>query len=655
MPSDLKKKKAQAKKEAAKKGKSAAKKVEEVVEEPAPAAGESANGDEGSTSANGAASAPPTRTRTLSHHDRDADYEGSDDDNEEVTNKLAQELESMDLCSERVQKNRAVTGVLASHPDARDIHIINMTITFHGAELFLDTKLELNVGRRYGLLGLNGCGKSTLFAAIKNKELPIPQHTDIFLLQREMEPSDKTALECVMEVDEERIRLETEAEDLALKEDQESVDRLMEVYERLDEMDATKAQTRAALILAGLGFTPMMQQKQVKHFSGGWRMRISLARALFVRPSLLLLDEPTNHLDLNACVWLEQELKTYPRCLVIISHSQDFLNGVCTNILHIQDQKIKLYGGNYDQFCITRAELEGHQQKRFKWEQDQIAHMKDYIARFGHGSRKLARQAQSKEKVLQKMVDGGLTKQVKGDKTLTFYFPDPGYIPPPVVMIQNVSFSYGPDKPLIYKSIDMGIDLDRRVALVGPNGAGKSTLLKLIAGELDPTDGLIRRHSHIRFGRYHQHLHEMLDINCSPIEFMMRCFPELKELDDVRKKLGRYGLTGAQQMCPIKALSDGQRCRIIFAWLAQKAPHLLLLDEPTNHLDIETIDSLAEAINDFEGGLLLVSHDFRLISQVAEEIWVCENQTVTTWEGDIFTYKEQLRKQIMKQMAKMQK
>jgi ATP-binding cassette subfamily F protein 2 len=425
-------------------------------------------------------------------------------------------------------------------------------------------------------------------------------------------------------------------------------ERLITVYERLDELDADLAETRAAGILNGLGFTPDMQRKQVKHFSGGWRMRIALARALFVKPALLLLDEPTNHLDLNACVWLEEELRNYKRCLVVISHSQDFLNGVCTNIIHMRKKKLKYYTGNYNQYIKTREELDENQMKRYKWEQDQMNHMKDYIARFGHGSKKLARQAQSKEKVLAKMVDSGLTEKVLSDKTLTFFFPDCGKLPPPVIQVQNVSYRYAPDKPWIYRNLDFGIDLDRRVALVGPNGAGKSTILKLIAAELEPTDGIIRRHSHIRIGRYHQHLHEMLDINLSAIQFMQKCYPEIKEMDEMRKKLGRYGLTGQQQVCPIRALSDGQRCRIIFAWLAEKAPHLFLLDEPTNHLDIETIDSLADALNDFEGGMMLVSHDFRLIQQVAKEIWICENQTITKWDGDIFSYKKYLSDTIRK-------
>ncbi|XP_032801967.1 ATP-binding cassette sub-family F member 2 [Petromyzon marinus] len=555
---------------------------------------------------------------------------------------LAEQLDEMEL---KKAEARACTGVLASHPNSMDVHIINMSLTFHGQELLSDTQLELNSGRRYGLIGLNGTGKSMLLSTIGTRELPIPEHIDIYHLTREMAPSDKTALQCVMEVDTERIVLEKEAERLA-HEDSES-EKLMEIYERLEELDASKAEMRAARILHGLGFSPAMQRKKMKDFSGGWRMRVALSRALFIRPFMLLLDEPTNHLDLDACVWLEEELKTFKRILIVISHSQDFLNGVCTNIIHLHNRKLKVFTGNYDQYVKTRLELEDHQMKKFNWEQDQIAHMKNYIARFGHGSAKLARQAQSKEKTLQKMVASGLTERIVNDKTLSFFFPACGKIPPPVIMVQHVSFKYTEDGPLIYKALEFGIDLDSRVALVGPNGAGKSTLLKLLAGELLPTDGMIRKHSHVKIGRYHQHLTEQLDLDLSPLDYMMKCYPDVKEKEDMRKIIGRYGLTGKQQVSPIRSLSDGQKCRVCFAWLAWQTPHMLFLDEPTNHLDMETIDALAEAINEFEGGMMLVSHDFRLIQQVAQEIWVCEHATITKWKGGIQAYKEHLKNKVV--------
>jgi len=328
------------------------------------------------------------------------------------------------------------------------------------------------------------------------------------------------------------------------------------------------------------------------------------------------------------------------------------LNGVCNNILLLEKKCLTTYGGNYDTFMRTKCELMEAQMKQYNWEQDQIAHMKNYIARFGHGSAKLARQAQSKEKTLAKMVAGGLTEKVTSQHSVSFYFYSCGEIPPPVIMIENVSFRYSDNTPFIYKNLEFGVDLDTRLALVGPNGAGKSTLLKLIYGDLIPTEGMIRRHNHLKMARYHQHMHELLEMDLSPLDYMLKMFPAIKERDEMRKIIGRYGITGKAQTAPIKQLSDGQKCRVVFAWLSHQVPHMLLLDEPTNHLDMETIDALADAINNFEGGVVLVSHDFRLIDQVADTIWICEKQTVTKWEGDILSYKDHLKAKVMKESKK---
>ncbi|XP_057455914.1 ABC transporter F family member 1 [Lotus japonicus] len=553
---------------------------------------------------------------------------------DKAADKLANGIADMQI------SDRTCTGVLCSHPLSRDIRIESLSVTFHGHDLIVDSELELNYGRRYGLLGLNGCGKSTLLTAIGHRELPIPEHMDIYHLTREIEASDMSALEAVVSCDEERLRLEKEAETLAAQDDG-GGETLERIYERLEALDASTAEKRAAEILHGLGFDKKMQAKKTRDFSGGWRMRIALARALFINPTILLLDEPTNHLDLEACVWLEESLKNFDRIMVVISHSQDFLNGVCTNIIHMQSKQLKMYTGNYDQYVQTRSELEENQMKQYKWEQEQISNMKEYIARFGHGSAKLARQAQSKEKTLAKMERGGLTEKVARDSVLVFRFVDVGKLPPPVLQFVEVSFGYTPDN-LIYKNIDFGVDLDSRIALVGPNGAGKSTLLKLMTGELGPTDGMVRRHNHLRIAQYHQHLAEKLDMEMSALLYMMREYPGVEE-EKMRAAIGKFGLSGKAQIMPMKNLSDGQRSRVIFAWLAYRQPQMLLLDEPTNHLDIETIDSLAEALNEWDGGLVLVSHDFRLINQVAHEIWVCENQAVKKWEGGIMDFKRHLK------------
>ncbi|THG17511.1 hypothetical protein TEA_011423 [Camellia sinensis var. sinensis] len=460
--------------------------------------------------------------------------------------KLTNEVDALQI------SDRTCTGVLCSHPLSRDIRIESLSLTFHGHDLIVDSELELNYGRRYGLLGLNGCGKSTLLTSIGCRELPIPEHMDIYHLSREIEASDMSSLEAVMSCDEERLRLEKEAEALAGQDDG-GGEALERIYERLEAMDAATAEKRAAEILYGLGFNKKMQEKKTRDFSGGWRMRIALARALFIYPTILLLDEPTNHLvsyeyrvltgcgyayryggtrsyglDLEACVWLEETLKKFDRILVVVSHSQDFLNGVCTNIIHMQSKTLKLYTGNYDQYVQTRSELEENQMKQYKWEQEQISSMKEYIARFGHGSAKLARQAQSKEKTLAKMERGGLTEKVARDKILVFRFTDVGKLPPPVLQFVEVTFGYTPDN-LIYKNLDFGVDLDSRVALVGPNGAGKSTLLKLMTGDLVPLDGMVRRHNHLRIAQFHQHLTEKLDLELSALQFMIKEYPELRK------------------------------------------------------------------------------------------------------------------------------
>jgi ATP-binding cassette subfamily F protein 2 len=535
---------------------------------------------------------------------------------------------------------------------SRDIKVEALSVLFHGRELVKEATLALNYGRRYGLIGVNGCGKSTLMTAIGNRMIPVADYIDIFHLSHEMEASELTALEAVLSVDEEKKILEREAEklsDLLMDENVANSDaadeinlQISEIYERLDKMESGAAEAKAAQILHGLGFTSAMQAQKTKDFSGGWRMRISLSRALFLEPTLLLLDEPTNHLDMEAVVWLEEYLKTFNKILLMVSHSQDFMNNVCTNIIHFTQKGLIYYTGNYDTYIKTKFEKDENQAKKYQWEQDQIKNMKEYIARFGHGSAKLARQAQSKEKVLAKMEREGLTDKVHKDKVLSFYFPDPDQLPPPVLQFQEVCFGYPGKKPL-YKKLDLGIDLDSRIALVGPNGAGKTTLLKLMSGELTPTEGMVRPHNRLKIAKFTQHFVDVLSMDVSPLEYMQREFPGIPN-EKMSAWLGRFGITGDVQFQRIEHLSDGQKSRLVFSWMAYQEPHILLLDEPTNHLDIETIDSLAQAINAFSGGVVLVSHDMRLISRMAEEIWMCDKGKVEPYKGTIEDYKKELRR-----------
>lgn len=543
--------------------------------------------------------------------------------------------------------DRTCTGSLVSRENSRDVRIENFSLSYFGRNLVTDSVLEINHGRRYGLIGQNGSGKSTFLKSIAAREVPIPSLIDIWHLSEEVEASDRTAIQAVTDlVEAEKSRLEAEEERLLEEEGPES-EALMYVYDRLEALDPSTFESRAAALLHNLGFSSTMMNKMTKDMSGGWRMRVALARALFIKPTLLLLDEPTNHLDLNACVWLEEYLKTWENTLIIVSHSQDFLNGVCTNTIHLSFKKLVYYGGNYDTFMKTKEELETNQMKHFAKQQEEIADIKKFIASCGTYSN-LVKQAKSRQKVLDKMEAAGLVQEVQKERTFSFYFDDPGSLPNPIVNFDEVAFSYsGEKKDYLYQHLTFGIHTDSRIALVGPNGAGKSTLLKLMVGDLTATSGRVDRNPHLVIGRYHQHSTDQLDLSMTPLDFFKREFPLLKLDDEVwRSVLGRYGVNSTMQLTPMMQMSDGQKSRLVFAIIKLKTPNLLLFDEPTNHLDMECIDALADALNEFQGGLVLVSHDFRLISQVAKEIWLCDHKTVKPFKGDIKAYKEMLKKEM---------
>jgi ATP-binding cassette subfamily F protein 2 len=417
------------------------------------------------------------------------------------------------------------------------------------------------------------------------------------------------------------------------------------IYARIDELDPASFESKAGELLHGLGFSQQMMSKKTRDLSGGWRMRVALAKALFIRPMILLLDEPTNHLDLDACVWLEDYLKKYDHILLLISHSQDFLDGVCTNIMHLRQAKLTYYTGNYSTYVKTRKEKEVNQMKEYEKQQGEIEHLKKFISSCGTYAN-LVKQAKSKQKIIDKMEAAGLVERVVPDLVFSFRFKDSGKLPPPVLGFDDVGFAYsGLEKDLLYTGLNLSVDSDSRVSLVGPNGAGKSTLLKLMLGELQVTQGAISRHRHLKLGLYHQHSTDNLDLEKTPVEYMRAKFAG--EIQEWRAKLGQFGISGNDQMVPIGHLSDGQRSRIVFCEIAMNNPNILLLDEPTNNLDIECIDSLAEAINAFDGGVVLVSHDFRLISQVTNQIWLCDKKQVKPWKGDINSYKEYLKKSVL--------
>jgi len=552
-----------------------------------------------------------------------------------------------------------ITGVLASRPASVDVRIEQVTMSMFGKELIQDTNIILNHSRKYGLIGSNGSGKSTLLACMAARELPIHDHIDIWHVHQEADPMPVSALQAVMDVAaKEYQRLEELVLKLCEEDPEGNADILEALGDKLDKMAPETFEADAGQLLHGLGFIEEMMHKETKDMSGGWRMRVALAQALFKKPTLLLLDEPTNHLDLGACVWLEEYLATYPTSIVLTSHSEDFMNGVCTDIMQLTvDQKLVYWGGNYDSYVKTRTELEVNQTKAWEKEQTDIKHLEEFIRSCGTYSN-LRKQADSKQKVIDKMKEKGLTEKPKSDLRYEFRFPDAEKLPPPVLAFDNMSFSYsGEKKDYLYTKTGFGIDLDSRISLVGPNGAGKSTLLKLMRGELEPTEGDVKRHNHLRIGVYNQHSNEVLEDDKTPLEMLMEKYAdgvtttsgvEKLDRDQWRAKLGKYGVNGELQTRKMGTMSDGQKSRVCFVLISLVNPHLLLLDEPTNHLDMQCIDALADAIKAFSGGVVLVSHDFRLIDQVAQEIWVCD-KGVTTWKSDIKSYKTHLSTTMKKQ------
>lgn len=425
------------------------------------------------------------------------------------------------------------------------------------------------------------------------------------------------------------------------------------IYDRLDALDASAAEARATSILHGLGFTTAMQSMKTREFSGGWRMRVALARALFL-PTVecLILDEPTNHLDMDAVLWLEEYLAKWDRILFFVCHSQDFLNNVCTHIVRLDMtyKKLRYYAGNYDTYMQTRRDQDMVQTRAYEAEQRDISEIKDFIARFGHGTVKMVRQAQSREKLLQKKLEAGLTEMPEADPEYDWTFPDAGQLPVPVLSIENVSFNYPGGKEL-YSKVDFGVDLQTRVALVGPNGAGKTTLIKLLTGELHPTKGQIKKNMHLKISRFTQHFEDKLDLSMTPMDFFKLKLMPKESIEKIRSLLGRFGCSGPQQSQVMDQLSAGQKARIVFAIIAYEKPHLVMLDEPTNPLDMESIDALARCVNAFKGGVIMISHDMRLISQCAEQIYICDNKEIKRYEGDIMKFKMHTKTANQKKLA----
>mmetsp|Transcript_20628 Transcript_20628/g.62966 ORF Transcript_20628/g.62966 Transcript_20628/m.62966 type:complete len:912 (-) Transcript_20628:585-3320(-) len=645
-----------------------------------------------------------------------------------------------------------------------DIICPKFSISMGGKPLFKDARLALVHGRRYGLIGPNGCGKSTLMHAIgygSNEDIKkaIPPNTDILLVEQEVAASDEiTALQMVVLADTKRTALLDEArvlerlsdaynmsldENNAITPDElekggvryvkekmleggpftvgtkckyqgrevtvlEEIDkdgditiqdtfdpdgeiaaRLSEVYDELSDIGADSAEQRASAILSGLQFLEEQKSMPTASFSGGWRMRISLARALFRKPRLLLLDEPTNHLDLHAVIWLEGYLQKWKHTLVVVSHDRDFLTTVCTDTLHCWQSKLQHYSGSYDTFAkIFSTRLEEYQaeytrqQKKIKdlrrqgkvgkdlgkkdGGADTVAYKKQMAMVLGKASQK-QRELATFGGAGEDEDEGELLEEIKG-LNMKITFPVAGEIPMPILAVDDVSFHYvtevedpaNPDGPPIKKAgrtlfsgVDFGLNMDSRVALVGANGTGKSTLLKLMLGELEPTEGEVRQSRMCKIGFYNQHSTDQLAKGVrlakgellTPVSYLHHTFPEMN-VQAIRNALGRFGLEGHHHLQEISTLSGGQKSRVVFVEMGLRRTHLLLLDEPTNHLDLETVDCLVDGLRAFEGGVMVITHNVELINRVCNEIWVIEEGKVNRFPGEFEEYRDMLAEQL---------
>lgn len=533
--------------------------------------------------------------------------------------------------------------------NASDIKLERFSISAHGKELFVNADLLIVAGRRYGLVGPNGKGKTTLLKHIANRALSIPPNIDVLLCEQEVVADDTPAVQAVLKADTRRLKLLEEEKRLQVRLERGEdcvAERLEKVYEELRAIGAAAAEAKARRILAGLSFTPEMQSRPTKKFSGGWRMRVSLARALFMEPTLLMLDEPTNHLDLNAVIWLNNYLQGWKKTLLIVSHDQSFLDEVCTDIIHLDYQKLYYYRGNYLTFKKMYVQKQKELQKQYDKQEKKLKELKA-----GGKSTKQA-EKQTKDALTRKQQKGkkkgaqeeesleapDLLKRPK-EYTVKFTFPNPPPLSPPILGLHSVDFGYEGQKPL-FKNVDFGIDMDSRICIVGPNGVGKSTLLLLLTGRLNPTKGEMRKNHRLKVGFFNQQYADQLTMEETATEYLMRNFN--LPYQDGRKCLGRFGLESHAHTIQISKLSGGQKARVVFAELSCRQPDVLILDEPTNNLDIESIDALSEAINEYKGAVIIVSHDARLITETQCQLWVVEDCTVNHIDGDFDDYKREV-------------
>jgi ATP-binding cassette subfamily F protein 3 len=504
-----------------------------------------------------------------------------------------------------------------------------------GRALLDHANAQIPEGCKLGLVGRNGIGKSTLLDLVRGRLLPddgdiiLPRDWRIGFLAQEAPSGSGTPLATVLAADRERARLLAELDAGAAPE------RIAEIEACLEGIGARAAPGRAARILAGLGFDAAMQESAIDALSGGWRMRVALAAVLFAEPDLLLLDEPTNHLDMEASLWLERYLRRYRHSFILVSHDRQLLNAATTSVLHLDAGKLTLYSGNFDAYLRARSEAKARQQAVAKRQEAQRKHMQAFVDRFRFKASK-ARQAQSRLKALAKLEPVAVLAEAP---PIELRLPEPAPLKPPLITLEKASVGYA-DKPVL-SGLDLRLDPDDRVALLGANGNGKTTFARLLAGRLPAMTGHLTRPSKLVTGYFAQHQIEEMRPNESAYEHLVALLPQAGE-EAVRARLGAFGFGQDKAFVPVSALSGGERARLNLALVTHDAPALLILDEPTNHLDMETRESLVEALADYAGAVVLVSHDWHLVELVADRLWLVENGTVKPYDGDLDAYRRRL-------------
>lgn len=519
------------------------------------------------------------------------------------------------------------------------IEFKNVGVRRDGRLLFADAGFQLFPKQKIGLTGNNGTGKSTLFAVllgdleVDSGDVLMPSAWQIAHMAQEVEASDQTALDYVLSGDEEWFLLNQSLQNQATL----TPDAISRLHQRFEEIDGYRTEAKAAQILTGLGFAQNQHDWAVKAFSGGWRMRLNLAKTLMKRADLLLLDEPTNHLDLDAILWLESWIAQFDGLVLLISHDQAFLDATVDHILHIENQNIQLYSGNYSQFIKTRSERLAQQQQAYEKQQATKAHLEKYIRRFRAKASK-AKQAQSRIKQLERMVD---LSPVMAENLFSFEFYPPEYMGSPLLVLDKASVGY--DGNVLLQNIQIQLTPDSRLGLLGVNGAGKSTLIKAMVGDLPLISGQYRLSNNTKIGYFNQHQMDILDADATPLLMLRRLAKNTTSDADLRAFLGRFGFQGDRIDTPSRLFSGGERARLTLALIVWQRPNLLILDEPTNHLDLQMRQALTYALQDFLGAVVLVSHDRTLLADVCDELYLVHQGKVTPFDGDIQDYSEWLK------------